>query len=88
MEVRPGSDADRPTLVAALGRHFFTGRLARARSPRRGHYARGASSRQIVRGEALGRIDDRLKADGMEQVEGVLRSGQLRVDDRVRRAVP
>ncbi len=32
MEIRPGSDADLPALVAALGqRHFFSGHLARQR---------------------------------------------------------
>ena len=33
MEIRPGSDADLPALVAALGqRHFFTGHLANQRA--------------------------------------------------------
>ena len=33
MEIWPGSDADLPALVAALGqRHFFTGRLASQRA--------------------------------------------------------
>lgn len=33
MEIRPGSDADRPALVAALGqRQFFSGRLAGQRA--------------------------------------------------------
>ena len=36
-------------------------------------------------GERLDRVDNGLEADGPEQVERVLRAGQLGVDDRLRR---
>jgi hypothetical protein len=39
-------------------------------------------------GEGLDPIDDRLEAEGTEQVEGVLRPWQLRVDHRVGRTAP
>jgi hypothetical protein len=45
----------------------------------------GAMPGSDVGGECLDRIDDRVEAPGAEQVEPVLRAGQLRVDDRVGR---
>ena len=81
MEIRPGSDADLPTLVAALGqRHFFTmGCRSSAASARQLRPVelrpRCLLARSYPGGEALDPIDERLKADGMEQVEGVLRPG-------------
>jgi len=47
--------------------------------------AGGAMPGSDVGGECLDRIDDRVEAPGAEQVEPVLRAGQLRVDDRVGR---
>ena len=43
------------------------------------------AGRQYPCGECLDAVDHLLKADGVEQVEGVLGGGQLGVDDRAGR---
>src|SRR6185436_16858793 len=71
-----------PSVTSSLSCCLCARRQAGARA---GCWVGGATLRSDVGGERLDRIDDRVEPSRAEQVEAVLRAGQLCVDDRIRR---